>query len=154
MPTDRAGVHKLNRGHLITGQQALILPCLGRSEKDGDQFVTVENSMSIVHASHGKLEPISLTVRSEPAIVAGMAKAVLTEDDTPWAEFAEDYTLIRKHIEKTIAGFDNFEQRATEPGGFYLPNNAKERRFAQDDKALQHSSAGTSGTCGTINWCS
>ena len=91
--------------------------------------------MSIVHASHGKLEPISLTVRSEPAIVAGMAKAVLTEDDTPWAEFAEDYTLIRKHIEKTIAGFDNFEQRATEPGGFYLPNNAKERRFAQDDKA-------------------
>ena len=126
---------KLNRSHLITGQQALILPCLGRSEKDGDQFVTVENSMSIVHASHGKLEPISLTVRSEPAIVAGMAKAVLTEDDTPWAEFAEDYTLIRKHIEKTIAGFDNFEQRATEPGGFYLPNNAKERRFAQDDKA-------------------
>ena len=91
--------------------------------------------MGIVHASYGKLEPISQTVRSEPAIVAGMARAVLNEDDTPWAEFAEDYTLIRQRIEKTIAGFDHFEKRVTEPGGFYLPNKAKERRFAQNDMA-------------------
>ena len=126
---------KLNRSHLITGRQALILPCLGRSERDGRQFVTVENSMGIVHASRGKLEPISHTVRSEPAIVSGMARAVLTDDQTPWTEFAEDYGLIRQRIEKTISGFDHFEQRVAEPGGFYLPNSAKERRFGQNDKA-------------------
>ena len=126
---------KLNRSHLITGRQALILPCLGRSERDGKQFVTVENSMGIVHASRGNLEPISQTVRSEPAIVSGMARAVLTDEQTPWTEFAEDYALIRKRIEKTISGFDHFEQRVAEPGGFYLPNSAKERRFGQNDKA-------------------
>ncbi len=126
---------KLNRSHLITGKQALILPCLGRSERDGNQFVTVENSMGIVHASRGNLEPISESIRSEPAIIAGVARAVLPDDPTPWADFADDYPLIRQRIEKTIPGFEDFENRIAEPGGFYLPNKAKQRRFARDDKA-------------------
>ena len=122
---------KLNRSHLVTGQKALILPCLGRSEKDRDQFVTVENSMSIVHSSRGKLSPISDSVRSEPAIVAGIAKATLHEkDNIPWDTFAEDYSSIRSRIEKVVPGFDDFESRVSEPGGFYLPNNAKKRVFA------------------------
>ena len=74
-------------------------------------------------------------MRSEPAIVSDMARAVLTDDQTPWTEFAEDYALIRQRIEKTISGFDHFEQRVAEPGGFYLPNCAKERRFGHNDKA-------------------
>ena len=122
---------KLNRSHLVTGKQALILPCLGRSEKDRDQFVTVENSMGIVHSSHGKLSPISDSVRSEPAIVAGIAKATLHEKgNIPWDTFAEDYSSIRSRIEKVVPGFDDFENRVSEPGGFYLPNNAKKRVFA------------------------
>ena len=122
---------KLNRSHLVTGKQALIFPCLGRSEKDRDQFVTVENSMSVVHSSRGKLSPISDSVRSEPAIVAGIAKATLHEkDNIPWDTFAEDYSSIRSRIEKVVPGFDDFEKRVSEPGGFYLPNNAKKRVFA------------------------
>ena len=122
---------KLNRSHLVTGKQALILPCLGRSEKDSDQFVTVENSMGIVHSSRGTLSPISDSVRSEPAIVAGIAKATLHEkDNIPWDTFAEDYSSIRSRIEKVVPGFDDFEKRVSEPGGFYLPNNAKKRVFA------------------------
>ena len=128
---------KLNRSHLVTGQKALILPCLGRSEKDRDQFVTVENSMSIVHSSRGKLSPISDSVRSEPAIVAGIAKATLHEkDNIPWDTFAEDYSSIRSRIEKVVPGFDDFEKRVSEPGGFYLPNNAKKRVFADGESKV------------------
>ena len=121
---------KLNRSHLVTGKQALILPCLGRSEKDRDQFVTVENSMGVVHSSRGKLSPVSDSVRSEPAIVAGVAKATLPDKkNIPWDTFAKDYSSIRSRIEKVIPGFDDFENRVNEPGGFYLPNNAKNREF-------------------------
>jgi molybdopterin-dependent oxidoreductase alpha subunit len=127
---------KLNRSHMVTGEQALILPCLGRSEKDRDQFVTVENSMGIVHASRGKLTPISSNVRSEPDIVAGLADAVLGEKSrVSWKEFIGNYQKIRSSIGKTVPGFENFEERAHEPGGFYLPNPAKERNFAMDGKA-------------------
>ncbi|MBT6850859.1 MAG: FdhF/YdeP family oxidoreductase [Opitutae bacterium] len=122
---------KLNRSHLVTGKQALILPCLGRSEKDHDQFVTVENSMGIVHSSRGTLSPISDSVRSEPAIVSGLAKATLGDKgNIPWDIFAKDYSSIRSRIEKVVPGFDDFEKRVGEPSGFYLPNNAKKRVFA------------------------
>ena len=125
---------KLNRSHLVTGEQALILPCLGRSERDGDQFVTVENSMGVVHASRGRLAPISDKLLSEPAIVAGLARATLGDKaDVPWEAFSQDYSLLRARIEKVVPGFENFETRVRQPGGFYLPNPAKERSFAGPD---------------------
>ena len=126
---------KLNRSHLITGKKALILPCLGRSERDGDQFVTVENSMGIVHSSRGNLEPISQSVRSEPAIIANVAEAVLGKEGITWGEYVKDYSKIRESIERTIPGFENFESRITEPGGFYLKNCAKNRKFAIEGRA-------------------
>jgi len=126
---------KLNRSHLITGKKALILPCLGRSERDGDQFVTVENSMGIVHSSRGNLEPISQSLLSEPAIIANVAEAVLAKEDITWREYAKDYSKIRESIERTIPGFENFESRITEPGGFYLENCAKNRKFAIEGRA-------------------
>jgi molybdopterin-dependent oxidoreductase alpha subunit len=131
---------KLNRSHLITGKQALILPCLGRSEKDHDQFVTVENSMGVVHSSRGKLSPISDSVLSEPAIVSGVAKATLRDKgNIPWDVFTKDYSSIRSRIEKVVPGFDDFEKRVGEPGGFYLPNNAKKRVFSDGESKVPFS---------------
>jgi molybdopterin-dependent oxidoreductase alpha subunit len=122
---------KLHRGHLVTGKRALILPCLGRTETDGQadgpQFVSVENSMGIVHSSQGRLEPASPQLKSEPAIVIGLAKAVLGERSSlDWDRFA-DYDEVRTRIEKTIVGFEDYNARVRSPGGFYLPNTAKER---------------------------
>jgi molybdopterin-dependent oxidoreductase alpha subunit len=117
---------KPNRAHLVTGKQALILPCLGRTEKDRGQFITVEDSMSMVHASHGHLEPASPQLLSEPQIVTGLAKAVLGED---WSAMTENYDLIRDHIEHVIPDFDNFNQRVRKPGGFWLGNAAGRREF-------------------------
>ncbi|MFU8804853.1 MAG: FdhF/YdeP family oxidoreductase, partial [Bradymonadaceae bacterium] len=123
---------KLNRSHLVTGEQALILPCLGRTEVDrqkaGPQFVSVENSMSVVHSSRGHRRPASEHLMSEPAIVAGMARAVLG-DDLPWRSLAEDYDRIRDHISRVIPGFENYNERVREPGGFLLPNEARDRDF-------------------------
>ncbi|MFP6899446.1 MAG: molybdopterin dinucleotide binding domain-containing protein, partial [Opitutales bacterium] len=125
---------KLNRSHLVTGEQALILPCLGRSERDRDQFVTVENSMSIVHSSRGKLSPVSDSLLSEPAIVCGVAKATLGANPAiPWDDFSEDYSLVRSRIEKVVPGFEDFERRVLEPGGFYLPNPAKKQVFVDEE---------------------
>lgn len=125
---------KLNRSHLIHGKKALILPCLGRSEKDnqysGEQFVSVENSMGIVHQSHGHLQPLSDSLWSEPAIVAGMAEATLKNTTTNWSELVTNYDLIRDKIEATIPGFDNYNKRVREKGGFYLPNNSRKGDFA------------------------
>jgi molybdopterin-dependent oxidoreductase alpha subunit len=125
---------KLNRAHLITGQTALILPCLGRTERDmqaaGPQFVSVENSMSVVHASVGKLEPASTHLLSEPAIVAGMAKATLGErSPVDWDGLIGDYDRIRELIAQVVPGFGDFNRRVREPGGFYLPNAPRERQF-------------------------
>ncbi|WP_435262757.1 FdhF/YdeP family oxidoreductase [Tenacibaculum sp. nBUS_03] len=124
---------KLNRSHLIHGKQALILPCLGRSEKDkqhsGDQFVTVENSMGVVHQSQGHLNPLSNHLLSEPAIVAGLAKATLKNSKVKWNELITNYDYIRDKIEATINGFDNYNERVRIKGGFYLPNNARENDF-------------------------
>ncbi|GHC48131.1 FdhF/YdeP family oxidoreductase [Roseibacillus persicicus] len=125
---------KLNRSHLVTGKRALILPCLGRSEKDeqasGRQMVSVENSMGVVHSSQGALDPASPSLLSEPAIICRMAKATLGErSKAPWTDFEMNYDRIRESIERVIPGFDDFNQRLRQPGGFYLPNGVKERVF-------------------------
>ncbi|WP_164097676.1 FdhF/YdeP family oxidoreductase [Serratia marcescens] len=124
---------KLNRSHLLVAKQTLILPCLGRTELDmqagGRQSVTVEDSMSMVHASSGKLKPASELLRSEPAIVAGMAKAVMPASKVPWDELIEDYDVIRDLIEKTIPGFDDYNARIRQPGGFRMPLPPTERQW-------------------------
>ncbi len=125
---------KLNRGHLVTGKRALILPCLGRTETDVRggrlQFVTVENSMGVVHSSEGKLNPASDHLISEVAIICRLARTTLGEKaTTPWADFEHDYDLIRERIERVIPGFDRFNVRIHQPGGFYLPNAVRERRW-------------------------
>lgn len=124
---------KLNRGHLVTGKEALILPCISRSEEDiqksGQQFVTVENSMGVVHMSKGTLEPASNKLKSEPAIVAGIAAATLNVAKPNWNELSNDYDLIRDYIEATISGFDDYNKRVRNPSGFYLPNGARDGEF-------------------------
>ena len=125
---------KLNRSHVIHGKTGLILPCLGRSEKDiqerGAQFVSVENSMGIVHSSSGHLQPLSEYLLSEPAIIAGIAKATLKNSSTNWSELIKDYDLIRDKIEATIPGFENYNNRVRNKGGFYLPNSARNKDFS------------------------
>ncbi len=124
---------KLNRSHLVTGREAFILPCLGRSEIDlrggRAQKVTVEDSMSMVHASVGRKAPASPQLRSEPAIVAALARAVLPASAIPWERFADDYALIRDRIAEVLPAFRDFNRRIETPGGFYLGNSAAERRF-------------------------
>ncbi|MCL4109250.1 UNVERIFIED_CONTAM: hypothetical protein GTU68_063018 [Idotea baltica] len=128
---------KLNRSHLVHGRKALILPCLGRTDRDVQngqtQFVTVENSMGVVHSSQGILKPQSKNQLSEPAIIAGMAKATLGSNSTvDWDALAASYDLIREGIQACIPGFENFNQRARNPSGFYLPNGARVRSFNTD----------------------
>lgn len=123
---------KPNRSHLLVGRQSLLLPCLGRTELDmqvgGVQSITVEDSMSMVHASTGRLAPPSDQVRSEPAIVAGIAKAVLAgRYGIDWDGFVADYGRIRDDIERVFAGFDDFNARIRQPGGFRLPVGPAER---------------------------
>lgn len=123
-------ITKLNRTALITGEEALILPCLGRSEKDlqkgGYQFVSCENSMGVVQQSKGVLEPTSEHLRSEPWIVANLAKTVLDAKSTvDWDAMAADYDNIRDKIERTISGFDDYNKRVRHGGGFYLPNKPR-----------------------------
>ena len=122
---------KLNRSHLCHGREALLLPCLGRTERDvqagGDQFVSVEDSMSIVHSSKGRLAPGSELLRSEVSIVAGLGRALFGED-IGWSEMANDYRVIRGHIERVVDGFENFEERVREPGGFTLPRGPHDSR--------------------------
>jgi molybdopterin-dependent oxidoreductase alpha subunit len=125
---------KLNRAHLITGEQALILPCLGRTEVDvqsgGPQFVTMENSMGIVHRSQGKLNPASEHLLSETMIVARLARATLGErSGVDWERLAGDYDLIRDEIAGVISGFEDYNARVRADGGFYLPNLARDGMF-------------------------
>ncbi len=126
---------KLNRSHVITGARALILPTLGRTERDrqdgGDQFVTVEDSMGMVHASRGRLAPASPHLLSEPAIVCRLARRVLgTASRTPWEEFEKDYGTIRDRIARVVPGFEDFNARVARPGGFTLPHAPRDsRRF-------------------------
>jgi len=129
---------KLNRGHLVTGQEAIILPCISRSETDiqksGKQFITVENSMGIVHKSKGSLTPASENLKSEPAIIAGIANATLKKSSTNWDDMIDNYDVVRSHIEATIPGFDNFNKKVRISGGFSLPNGSRTRAFTTPDK--------------------
>ncbi|MDA9319972.1 FdhF/YdeP family oxidoreductase [Bacteroidia bacterium] len=122
---------KLNRSHLVTGKQALILPCLGRTDKDvqadGEQFVSCENSMGVVQSSQGILTPPNVLLKSEVAIVAEMALATLSDSRVNWIGMAVNYDKIRDAIGQTIPGFENYNERVRKPGGFYLPNGARER---------------------------
>ncbi|HEY6243569.1 MAG TPA: FdhF/YdeP family oxidoreductase [Pyrinomonadaceae bacterium] len=125
---------KLNRAHLVTGDTALILPCLGRTEVDaqanGPQFVSTENSMGIVQMSQGTREPASPHLLSEPQIVSRLARTTLGQRSAvEWEGLASDYDRIRVKIERVVPGFEDYNVRVREPGGFYLPNAARDRVF-------------------------
>jgi molybdopterin-dependent oxidoreductase alpha subunit len=125
---------KLNRSHLITGDRALILPCLGRSEEDvqatGGQFVTVEDSMGIINPSRGLFPPASPDLMSDVAILCNLAHVTLgPRTTTNWLGLAADYNLIRDSIARVVPGFENFNERLAKEGFFYLPNAAKQRIF-------------------------
>jgi molybdopterin-dependent oxidoreductase alpha subunit len=125
---------KLNRSHLVHGNEALILPCLGRSDRDIlhgiQQVVSCENSMGVVQMSKGTLKPVSNRLLSEPVIVCRMAMATLGErSKVPWDKYSRHYDAIRDDIERTIPGFEQYNQRLQKPGGFYLPNCSREGRF-------------------------
>ncbi len=129
---------KLNRSHVVTGEQALILPCVTRSEKDiqksGSQIISVENSMGVVHSSRGVLEPASAHLLSEPAIVAGLAREVLGQQSKiDWEAMQDNYDTIRDHIAAVVPGFEDYNRRVRRPGGFYLPNCAREGKFDTPD---------------------
>jgi molybdopterin-dependent oxidoreductase alpha subunit len=140
---------KLNRSHLTAGREALILPCLGRTERDtreaGDQFVTVEDSMSVVHASRGQLAPGSPEQRSEVAILTGLAQELFGPEtgsdagsDIGWRQMGEDYSVIRGHIANVIPGFADFEARVSEPGGFTLPRPPHDSRTFRTSNGKAH----------------
>ncbi len=127
---------KLNRAHLVHGKEALILPCLGRTEADeqraGPQFVTVENSMGVVHDSQGMLKPASEHLKSEVAIIAGVAKATLAgRSSVNWDTLKDDYSRIREHISHVIPGCENYNEKVR-GAGFYLPNGPREGVFTTD----------------------
>ncbi|MGC4020740.1 MAG: FdhF/YdeP family oxidoreductase [Cyclobacteriaceae bacterium] len=128
---------KLNRSHLVHGEEAIILPTLGRSDKDmtcGEaQFVSCENSMGVIQSSKGVLDPVSNQLLSEPAIVCQLAKATLgLRSKINWDNYEKHYDNIRNDIERSISGFENYNQRVREPGGFYLPNCNREGSFNTD----------------------
>ena len=125
---------KLNRSHLVTGKEALILPCLGRTEKDyqatGVQVQSVENSMGVVHTTKGVLEPCSDNLLSEVAVVCGIADATLkTKSKVNWSKYKTDYNLVRDDIAEVVTGFTNYNTKLKQPSGFYLPNGARVREF-------------------------
>lgn len=124
---------KLNRAHLVTGKEALILPCIARSEEDIQngkaQFISVENSMGIVHSSKGTFEPASKDLLSEPAIVSRLGEATFGNETINWANYRQDYNLIRNEIAACIPGFENYNVKIKKTAGFYLPNGARDRKF-------------------------
>ncbi|MGV3640415.1 MAG: molybdopterin dinucleotide binding domain-containing protein, partial [Adhaeribacter sp.] len=125
---------KLNRSHLVHGAEALILPCLARSDKDktggAEQFVSCENSMGVVQSSRGNLAPVSDALLSEPAIVCRLAKATLgSRSKVDWQKYEAGYDAIRDDIERVIPGFEDYNRRVRQPGGFYLPNCNREGSF-------------------------
>ena len=133
-------VTKLNRGHLVAGEESLVLPCLARPDRDRsgggggggkDQFVTTENSMGIVTRSRGHLAPPSTEVRSEVAIVAALARATFGDRSVvDWEHLSGDYDRIRDLIEAVIPGFDDYNERVRRPDGIELPNSARRRDFS------------------------
>ncbi|MGW2459426.1 FdhF/YdeP family oxidoreductase [Streptomyces sp. NPDC001761] len=137
---------KLNRSHLVHGRQALILPCLGRTEKDhqrgGLQSVSVEDAMSMVHLSKGMKRPASPELKSEPAIIAGMARAALPDSATPWEAYVDDYDRIRDTMAQVLEGFDDFNRRVRRPLGFRIHQPARERVFLTPSGRAELSHAG------------
>jgi len=132
---------KLNRSHLVHGREALILPCLGRTEIDlqagGPQAVTVEDSMSMVHLSVGMNPPASEHLLSEPAIVARLAAATLPQSRTPWLHLVAQYDRIRDKIAEVVDGFENFNVNVRAAGGFHLHHPNRERAFPTADGRAQ-----------------
>lgn len=136
---------KLNRSHLVTGKRALILPCLGRTEIDrqesGEQSVTVEDSMSMVHSSRGQNEPASSQLKSETAIVAAIASATVGEQVVEWSKLASNYDLIRDEITAVIPGFVDYNSRVKASRGFYLQNPAALHQWNTPNKKATFSDA-------------
>ncbi|CAM3046911.1 FdhF/YdeP family oxidoreductase [Prescottella defluvii] len=136
---------KLNRSHLVHGQDALILPCLGRTEKDhqraGIQATSVEDSMSMVHLSIGMKRPASPHLLSEPAIVAGIARAALPDSATPWERYVEDYDRIRDTMSHVLDGFEDFNRRVRLPLGFRIRQPARELVFETPSGRAEFSTA-------------
>ncbi|MGW9638060.1 FdhF/YdeP family oxidoreductase [Streptomyces albidoflavus] len=136
---------KLNRSHVVHGKKALILPCLGRTEKDhqrrGLQSTSVEDSMSMVHLSVGMKRPASPHLLSEPAIIAGMARATLPDSATPWEEYTEDYDRIRDTMSVALDGFEDFNRRVRLPLGFRIKQPARELVFFTPSQRAEFSTA-------------
>ena len=137
---------KLNRSHLVHGRRALILPCLGRTEKDvqkaGEQGVSVEDAMSMVHISHGHKRPASPHLRSEIAILAGMARATLPRSTTPWESYVDDYDRIRDVMSRALVGFEDFNTRVRQkPTGFRIAQPARELVFHTPTRTAEFSLA-------------
>ncbi|MEM9526973.1 MAG: FdhF/YdeP family oxidoreductase [Bacteroidota bacterium] len=151
---------KPNRSHVVHGKKALILPCLGRTEKDvratGEQFVSCENSMGVVQMSKGVLEPASEHLRSEVAIICQLATKTLgartrfageglrKSELVPWTDMANDYDQIRAAIAACVPGFERYNERVREPAGFYLPNGPRHRHFNTSDGKAQFSASSLS----------
>ncbi|WP_104478569.1 FdhF/YdeP family oxidoreductase [Actinokineospora auranticolor] len=135
---------KLNRSHVVHGETALILPTRGRTERDlqasGEQFVTVEDSMSVVHRSRGRLAPASEKLLSEVGIVCGLALALFGPDHSvPWAKFADDYDQIRDSISRVVPGCSDYNAKVRQPDGFVLPHAPRDSREftgTRHDKAV------------------
>jgi len=136
---------KLNRSHVVHGRQALILPCLGRTEKDhqrgGLQGTTVEDSMAMVHISYGMKEPASPHLRSEPAIVAGLAQATLPESRVPWQDYVDDYDRIRDTLAQVVDGLEDYNRRVRRPLGFRIHQPARELVFLTGSERAELSRA-------------
>jgi molybdopterin-dependent oxidoreductase alpha subunit len=136
---------KLNRSHLEHGTAALILPCIARSERDVRegrlQGVSVEDGMAMVHLSKGLKEPVSADLRSEPAIIAGMASATLPDSRTPWAWYVQDYDRIRATMAQVLDGFEDFNRRVRRAHGFRIRQPARERVFLTPSGRLEFAAA-------------
>lgn len=129
---------KLNRGHLVTGETALILPCLTHLDIDrqrsGIQMTSCENSMGVVSQNKGVLEPLEGEMLSEVAILSGIAISTLGDrSKSNWVAYTENYDTIRDEIARVIPGFDKFNEKLRQPGGFYLPNGPRERNFTTEN---------------------
>lgn len=136
---------KLNRSHLAHGERALILPCLGRTEKDeqaaGLQSTSVEDSMSMVHLSVGMKRPASPHLLSEPAIIAGMARAALPDSAFPWQDCVDDYNVTRDYMARALIGFEDFNRRVRLPLGFRIKQPARELVFLTQSGRAEFSTA-------------
>lgn len=124
---------KLNRSHVVTGAEALILPTMGRTEIDmqasGPQFVSVEDTVCAVHPSWGKVDPVAPGLLSEVAIISRLARAVLGDKvKVDWSGFEQNYDLIRDHISHVVDGCENYNQKIRQEGGFMLPNGPRDSR--------------------------